>query len=736
MILATLHHEAAEDYFMSGSLAGNLEAAAKHCAAAAAAMSRRAIFDTVHGARNHYLNSMIAYALGYAEYVKSKPLTRQMAAGDQHLETALAFMRRGSLRLYQLRVLETFFRQGKITARGPITIRIADELYDLMLRDSTPSDWALQPMDCLAAMTFTPANAYHRWFYVALQRGDNEKAFNISELARRAEFYAALPLGPRLLSLRQLFEGRPEDITPAMMLQRQTLTLDFGEFTKLSDKVKNLKQQLQAIPLVPKEPAQRDRQKKLLQEIELVSLAQEALLRPIALTRTQSPMAFPPLRTYEDLRKELPEQTAMLVFTEALGEYHGFLVDRNNLKRWTVTQGTREASLRELLANFLDGMGNREANRVQNIKDIADLNGKWKAAGEILLTRLLGNQTLQANFTELVIVPTGPLWYVPFEAMSVKVNGELKPLLSAGDTPLTIRYAPMASLGLPGGAGRSSLVETLALHGRFVSRDDPTVALNALDRYIAAGISHLVPMATMASDPTYQDFPGSATAFASLVKQLVVLDDIPVTDGSALGWSPFTGDKAKRNQTIASWLTLPWGGPQLIVLPGFHTAAENALKTGRGASKTPQNGDDLFLSAMVLQACGAETILMSRWRTGGRASYDLVGAFLQNYPNMPAAEAWRRAVIKVGVNPLTLTEEPRVRSVATDDPPIANHPFFWGAFLLIDTGETLGRDEVAVESEAVEEDIIEEEEAVKTEESEEDEPSEEEAVEETVEEEN
>jgi hypothetical protein len=33
------------------------------------------------------------------------------------------------------------------------------------------------------------------------------------------------------------------------------------------------------------------------------------------------------------------------------------------------------------------------------------------------------------------------------------------------------------------------------------------------------------------------------------------------------------------------------------------------------------------------------------------------------------------------------TEEPRVRAEAGAEPPLANHPFFWGAFLLIDCGE-------------------------------------------------
>jgi len=125
----------------------------------------------------------------------------------------------------------------------------------------------------------------------------------------------------------------------------------------------------------------------------------------------------------------------------------------------------------------------------------------------------------------------------------------------------------------------------------------------------------------------------------------------------------------------------------MLVLPGFHTPAESALKPSGTGPKAVPNGDDLFLSAMALEACGARTILISRWKTGGRASFDLVGAFLHNHATMPAAEAWRQAIINVGGEPLILEEEPRVRSTTGDAAPLANHPFFWGAFMLIDRGE-------------------------------------------------
>ncbi|MDR1269587.1 MAG: hypothetical protein LBK82_08685, partial [Planctomycetaceae bacterium] len=498
MILVPLCHELAENAFM----AGNAKAAMTYYNQAAVLLKGRSIADTVHGARNYYLGAMIAYATASADYQNGKPMTLSMQNGDKNLETALLFMRqRGSLWLYQLNILETLFQQGKITTRGPITMRIADELYDFLLRDPNSMDWMLQPMESLAAMTFTPPTAFQRWFYVALQRGDREKAFEISELARRAVFFSSFNLGARLFSLRILFEGNNENITPEQLLERQTLSLDFARFGELSNQVRAVRSQLHSVPLVPQNPTQTEQQRKLLHELETLSLAQEAMLRPMALTRTQTSNIFPPVKKLEQIRKELPEKTAMLVFTESLGTLYGFLIDNHNLTMWTVLQEPKTDSLSKLITDYLTGLGNRDINYPLTIKDLSDPNGKWKEAGSKLLNRLLGNAQRPVHFTELVIVPTGQLWYVPFESMTVKIGTEYRPLIAAGREPLTIRYAPTATLGIPRKTGRSVTAETLAVYGKFVSKDSPEVALNAIDRYVKAGIQHLIPMPAITNEP-------------------------------------------------------------------------------------------------------------------------------------------------------------------------------------------------------------------------------------------
>jgi len=117
----------------------------------------------------------------------------------------------------------------------------------------------------------------------------------------------------------------------------------------------------------------------------------------------------------------------------------------------------------------------------------------------------------------------------------------------------------------------------------------------------------------------------------------------------------------------------------LMILPGFHTSAENASRIG--------NGSEIFFSVLAMQASGAQTILLSRWNQGGTTSYDLVGEFLRNYREKPAPIAWQDAVMSVANRSIKFDEEPRIKTVANEEPLRANHPFFWSGFLLIDQGE-------------------------------------------------
>jgi CHAT domain-containing protein len=96
-------------------------------------------------------------------------------------------------------------------------------------------------------------------------------------------------------------------------------------------------------------------------------------------------------------------------------------------------------------------------------------------------------------------------------------------------------------------------------------------------------------------------------------------------------------------------------------------------------------------------SCGARTVLISRWRTGGQTSIDLVREFVQELPHTPAADAWQRSVQLSLVQPIRIDREPRLKDLAAERAPAAAHPFFWAGYLLVDTGEVPPAEEPAAE---------------------------------------
>lgn len=687
-LAVTLDQEAAEEQLMFG----DVREAMSILSGAERTMGKSAIVRTRYGAKNQYLLAWANYMLAY---MVEKDNVKRLGEGHKYFDEAMQFYRRGSLPLWQLGNLVHRYRTNQISSRG-LSAGRANEIFEKILSDPDARDWTLAPQDAMARTMFTPPEAYESWFKIAVQRDDKEKAFEIAELACRQRFYMHLPQGPRILALRLLFEGNPEDIPKEILTERQSLAIDFTLFAKYSERAKVLRRELATIPAVPNTKAQADKQKELLGELQTVSGMQEAMLYPIALTRTKSTNIFPPVLKIERLRESLPEKTAILVFfdVESEGELYGFLLDRRQLLMWPIINNDPRAdTIHTLIVNYLKALGCGNATRALTSKELGD-NQKWRETGNVLLDRLLGGVVRQADFTELVIVPTRLLWYTPFESMCTSVNGKLLPLISAGEQPLTIRYAPTPSLAVPTGKGRPATLETVTVYGRVgPKKEDARTTLDAISRFAQGGLK----LALIASDPAdqrYAPLPASAAAYASQIRQLLVLDDIPQPRAGPLDWSPFTQDKNRGTNSVVTWLQLPWGGPRLIVLPAFHTPAETALQVNKSQSNLLGNGDELFVSTMLLEACGAQTVLVSRWRSGGRTSLELVGDFLKEYPKAPANEAWRRAVLRVITEDLVPEDEPRIRlGTKKDEALLSNHPFFWASFLLVDRGELPGGEE-------------------------------------------
>lgn len=598
------------------------------------------------GARFNWLLSLVRYQAG------------QVAAGDEALAAALKFQQAGSLWLFHIALADRLFTDQNLPARD------AMDLYTTVLREPTAKDWTFLPLESLSVVSIPHPLAYEHWFEVAVLRKEHERALEITDLAKRHRFYSTLALGARLLSLRWVLEAPEAALTDTARLQRQKLRNGYPAYAQLSQQAAALRDQLQKLPLAPVDAQEKKQQAELLAELGRVSQAQDLLLRQMAVRREPASFVFPPQRSFQQIKESLGEDTALLAFFSTSRYVYAFYVDDKNYANW---QAATPAAVHRVAAQFLRELGSADSSRALPLNELT--NDTWKATGQRILSGLLkpARVTLpQPKHRELIVVPDGPLWYVPFEALQFDTGqGPPKTVIEH----LRVRYAPTASLAVPDGLRRrQSAVSAVAL-GKLYPSVDPEAAQAQFAR-----LAQAVPGSVALTAP----LPAPSSVYGSLFDRLLVFQEI-LPEKGPYQWNPVGIDENNYPASLDAWMALPWRGPEEILLPGFRTAAENALKS-------PGDGSEIFLTVCGLLASGTRTVVLSRWRTGGQTSFDLAREFTQELPFTTASDAWQRAVLLTRNTPLDLALEPRVQRGNADEPPPASHPFFWAGYLLIDSG--------------------------------------------------
>ena len=589
-----------------------------------------------------------------------------LPAGDRALASALAFQKNGSLWMFQIALADSEYLAGNIRPRPAML------LYDAVLREPTPVDWKTNPLECLSMLTTPHGRALEHWFELALKNSkQKELALEIADRVRRHRFFSTLPMGGRILALRWILEGPVELLGERGLLERQDILSRYPKYGELAQQAARIRAKLAAKPVVNDAADARREQTDLLASLAEVSQAREVILREIALRRESAAMVFPPLRKTQDVQRNLAEGQVLLAFFATERNLHAFLFSRDRYAAWRVQS---PALLKRQIGLLLREMGNYDANHELTPAELAKDN--WRAAAAKVTKMLLArsNVDLAGNFDEITIVPDGFLWYLPFEALRVGPPGRERLLVSQA----RVRYAPTVGLAVPYSRVRKPRPNVGVAMGRLHPQDDDSVAVDAFGR-LASVVEGAVALPRALGAPS--------SVYRVLLDELIVLDDIERADGP-YEWAPLQFDRKKDTAALSSWFALPWGGPDTVILPGFHTAAENGLRKGR------TTGEEIFLSLCGLMSSGARTVLISRWRTGGQTCFDLVREFAQELPHSTPAEAWQRSVQLAGETPIEPDREPRVKGTAAGQSPSkANHPFFWAGYMLVDSGVLAGPDD-------------------------------------------
>ncbi|MGA2258020.1 MAG: CHAT domain-containing protein, partial [Thermoguttaceae bacterium] len=454
----------------------------------------------------------------------------------------------------------------------------------------------------------------------------------------------------------------------------------------LLDQAAMLRRDLAALPLVQDNAEKTKKQGQAMALLMDVGRKQEMVMREIAVRRDPAAIAFPPLKTTAEIQKSLPPGHALLDFFATSRNLYAFLISRDKYANWKVVS-TPQVLARQS-ATLLREFGNISPNYELTPKDLAD--GKWQRTAQELLNGLLkgSRADFATKFDELIIVPDGVLWYVPFEALQVQADGQLRPLISR----FRIRYAPTAGLATATvGLGRRHGNTAIVVGKLNAKLDEESVESTVKD------LSKALPGCVTLKMP----LPASAPIYASFIDRLLVFDDLSAAaETDPYGWSPLPTERTKTSGPLSEWFLLPRRGPDEVILPGYHSASESPMKkidaarrAGRGAADTLEPGNEIFLSLCGLMSTGTRTILISRWRSGGQTSLDLVREFTQELPHTTPSDAWQRAVQVVSNSALNSEAEPRIKKSSTGDQADgaahrATHPFFWAGYLLADSGST------------------------------------------------
>ena len=602
----------------------------------------------------------------YAQYLDAR-LQFAQNRGSAHaaMATALAGQQKISHPLFQIAMANRMFDAQTLPMRS------AAPVYEQLLGDPSPADTMLRPLETMAVMSVPQPEAFDRWLLAAQERKNLAAVLEITDFAKRRRYHNELLWGGRVGAVRDLATAPAGRLTPQQRQQQADIfAVNAGLAGALTDALK-LQGDLGAVWTAHPDEAAKKKAPRLWEEYIAAVDDREAELTRIGSSRQPADISFPPTMAPIDFQSRLQTGHALLVFHDTADGMLAILLTNKAVTNWNCGPSAR---LGGHVSKFLRDIGNVDGNHEVPVEDLAA--DKWQESAAKLYEAIFANASIDpAALKQLIVVPDGVVWYVPFEALVTKVDEKLTPLGSIS----TIRYAPTAALAFSFDGAWRRIQRTGLVAGEMVPGEEPEEEREALAA-LEAAIPGPMPLAL----PT----PAPTPILATLLDALVVLDDVDALGPDPLAWSPLPIDRSGQQGSLDQWMTIAGNGPQRILLPGMHTAAERGGKAARsrrgGDAVAP--GDELFFASCGLMSAGADTLLLSRWRVGGQSMLDLVREFAQELPHTAAADAWQRSVQLVQETPIDPTTEMRVKAGKAPVELTAKHPFFWAGYMVVDSG--------------------------------------------------
>lgn len=645
-----------------------------------------------------------AYAAALAAYAAGDTML-----GDRELDRAVALARRRSPSLFQATRLTEMLMAGS----GGISDRQADQLFAKLLGDPSARATAIDPLGSLVSLGTPRTEAFEAWAAAASRRG-SDAMLNAAEAAIRSDWLVSQPFGGRRIAVEALLGADAARLPRADATRRAALLARHPELAATLDAMAKVRATLTAGLLAaagqPAAVAEAGGQPQRVpgdvaawKEYQRLADRCRPFVASIAAGRTAPPVDMPPLTDAQEIRRRLDAKQLILSFHWTSAGLQAALESHDRAAVWQVRQPAALAKEITALTKSIclfDPIAPVSTDRMAT--------GDWQSAAERVERLLFENSKidLSEGIDELVVVPDGMLWYLPFELLPVgsarpvaggargprprgeaaasfgateQAAAEIQPEARRLRDACRVRICPTRSLAVLRFESQRTAGPVGIFAGRLFRGDKPAVAQEVGLR-LASAIERAVALPS----------PSPATPaplVASLLETMVIIDELsgegPVSDRPL-----FSMQGGKPAMTFGDWLGSPGKRPRCILLPGFQSAMAGGL------TKLPARpGEDLFLAVTDLLAAGGRTAVVSRWRMGGKTCVDVLEEFLRDRnitdadtDGPSAAESWQRAVATATAEQPDPGREPRLKQSPQAVLADASHPLLWAGYMLVDCG--------------------------------------------------
>ena len=610
--------------------------------------------DRVFGRRREMQNGLLGVE---ASRLNAIGLTLQgdaSAAVDAY-QQALPRQMEISHRGLRVRMANAWFDSGLLSPR------LAPETYQRLLGEPSADDWLHDPMDVIVSLGVDQSGALERWFGAEFSRNNANGAFEAAEAAKRRRYYSQQPLSGRVVGLRRLLESSRETLSADEKQLASSLAESQPMYELARNEARKIRETLADDPQRFHDGSMFN-EKRAIEALRESLRTREGLLVAMALSRTPTPMSYPPPLDLEQARARLAPGEALIQFHQTSREYFGMLLVAEGEDLWAVG---KSGQIDQQVAEWLRMATGGGPKKVWSPEELAD--SQWQDLSRALGERLFSRSRIDFPRVEkITVIPDGALWRLPFEAIA-PVASDVSEASLLDLAP--VRYAPTVALATRLRAPPRPVRRTAWAPPAGMNNEKSDPLQSALEDSLLLDVSF-----------------GDGRAVIKALSDRLVISEMRKLDPEEPLSTKLWGQRREGEVSLAAWAGLPFQGPQQLVIDAIEANNANPRRSANRSNSAFRPGDEFFHAVCALMAPGTSSALLTRWTTGGARHQELVAEYLTGAGQMDAAEAWRRSVRLARPMTLKSNREPRLESMeeSTAPAPDASHPFYWAGYLLLE----------------------------------------------------